>query len=570
MFSIGSSDGNGPSYFSVETKAGETHYFGQNQDSTMVASNSEKRRLWLINRIEDVAGNYIEFKYKNNHANGELVLSQVLYTGNEQQSLSPYNSINFIYESDIGGGYSEERTDQRFSYLPDGSISRQTELLRSIKVLSHDQVSRVYQLHYDDLFNGTKVLKAFQECSYEGTSLKPVQFEYHNEQAGVTFREGFTMNHNWHLGQAADFDNDGVTEAAFGYSNKLIIAKEGQWNNPIHTNIPFNASMIAAARVADVTGDDKPDLIYGHNHHEWHVATMHSGEWRHYMVKGINDAHAYGTTFSDIDNDGYVDMIYQQSLTWKVAFGRGFSSDGYFFETPKVIHTNTKIHMKKSSPAYFIDIDGDGVSEIFARRASNELHQAMKVVVDSNRNVKFLPIADYLFEKQRISSAERDALGPNYYGFSHKLKDGREPTLVDINGDGLSDLIYPYGGYWNLRMNTGKGFGAVKKIAVVAENNGVEKRGPIRIVDYNADGIADVLLPTYQYRASLGYLQDSRYHLAVGGRIFYFDHTNQRVDFFRDFVRPDYASITQCIYTNRRFQRRFETALYLLGRVSKR
>ena len=53
---------------------------------------------WRINKITDNHGNYMTFIYFNNPETMESWIEKIEYTGNNSQSLEPYNKIEFFYE----------------------------------------------------------------------------------------------------------------------------------------------------------------------------------------------------------------------------------------------------------------------------------------------------------------------------------------------------------------------------------------------------------------------------------------------------------------------------------------
>ncbi|MBI3186774.1 MAG: VCBS repeat-containing protein, partial [Gammaproteobacteria bacterium] len=74
--------------------------------------------------------------------------------------------------------------------------------------------------------------------------------------------------------------------------------------------------------------------------------------------------------------------------------------------------------------------------------------------------------------------------GINNIGYDSNKK------IVDVNGDGKSDLVLAYGGFWHIRLSTGSGFGNdinTGIASVYAEYS--------QAIDYDGDGRMDVIFP---------------------------------------------------------------------------
>ena len=82
---------NGDPYFIVETKNGMTMEYGYAKDAVVASPIA----AWLLNKVQDPNGNYIEYKYTKKGT--EVLLSEINYTGNENQGIKPYNQIKFAY-----------------------------------------------------------------------------------------------------------------------------------------------------------------------------------------------------------------------------------------------------------------------------------------------------------------------------------------------------------------------------------------------------------------------------------------------------------------------------------------
>ncbi|MEZ5584273.1 MAG: SpvB/TcaC N-terminal domain-containing protein [Candidatus Competibacteraceae bacterium] len=91
--------GNGPAWFEVWTKSGQHMRYGFTEDARIEAHGRDDVRLWAVDRITDTAGNYLTVNYIENDAEGSYRPDSILYTGNEQINLLPYNKVHFDYES---------------------------------------------------------------------------------------------------------------------------------------------------------------------------------------------------------------------------------------------------------------------------------------------------------------------------------------------------------------------------------------------------------------------------------------------------------------------------------------
>ena len=69
--------------------------YGNSLDSKLLTENGTNTIFWFINKIRDLNGNFIEFKYSMNDRSPRI--TQILYTGNFNTGTAPYNQINFSY-----------------------------------------------------------------------------------------------------------------------------------------------------------------------------------------------------------------------------------------------------------------------------------------------------------------------------------------------------------------------------------------------------------------------------------------------------------------------------------------
>ncbi|HET8669855.1 MAG TPA: SpvB/TcaC N-terminal domain-containing protein, partial [Candidatus Saccharimonadales bacterium] len=138
IYSYGS-QGGGPQSFKVHAKDGSVTEYGVTEDSRIEASGKSVVRLWAMNKSLDVMGNYYAVTYTEDNPNGDYRPERIDYTGNTAAGLTPYNKVQFEYES---------RPDIATRY-EGGSVMRTTQRLKNIQTLADSTLTREYRLNYD-------------------------------------------------------------------------------------------------------------------------------------------------------------------------------------------------------------------------------------------------------------------------------------------------------------------------------------------------------------------------------------------------------------------------------------
>lgn len=88
--------GNGPAYFTVETKGGHLQYFGNTSDSAVEQNTGAHPYMWRLNRQEDRAGNYYTVQYHENTSLGESYPVKIQYSGNDTAGIVPSNIVDLV------------------------------------------------------------------------------------------------------------------------------------------------------------------------------------------------------------------------------------------------------------------------------------------------------------------------------------------------------------------------------------------------------------------------------------------------------------------------------------------
>ncbi len=482
--------GNGPQYFVVTTKDGKTLYYGNSPDSRALADGSSTPYMWRLNKIEDANGNYMTYTYKTE--NGESVIDEINYTGNDDAGLDTYNSLQFYYDT---------KSDANTYYIGGASVD-QALLLREIRSYNEDDLFRKYNLYYTES-NFSHLNKITQTAS-DGSELNPTIISWGSD--GEFADETITVNNAdynstdvedkyWLSG---DLNGDGLTDliAMYNYESTNYFQKyEAAFDDD--RNLYFNRSSNPYSLPENVNGEiiktqfDASHLFNnfdGDNEAELIVPYLHKadGYYCEIVICIINEnynsvAHdinldnsetpAFAT--GDFNNDGINDLIYiehtptDEKYNGAILYPKpldkaSFSEEiNFSIDEPQTIFAN--------------DFNGDGLTDIF-------------ILTENGYYIYKNTGGDFDFHFVEIAVGDE-------FNSTYVIKQG------DFDGDGLIDFILNEKDTrnWFLATNDANwGFSLTSLPNITARNEIFTTNDDCRdnciVVDLNQDGKSDVII----------------------------------------------------------------------------
>ena len=457
--------GTGPASFKVWTKSGQVMEYGVTNDSRIEAQGKSSVSVWALNKAQDTVGNYLTVTYAEDSANGSYYPTRIDYTGNASKGLTPYNSVQFIYET---------RPDIVPMYHM-GSLIKSMVRLVAVKSFAGASLLREYRLGYGLIgANNTSRLSAITECAGDGSCLPATAISWSAESAGV-----FNTPNTWWPSSGAwcdpahltygDFNGDGKTDMICnGDDGRHIVAfssGDGNftssgwwptvWCNPAHLGF------------GDFNGDGKTDMICNNPADGRHLIAFSNGDgtftvpspwWPGYGA-WCDPAHL---KYGDFNGDGKTDMICNgDDGRHIVAFSSGdgnFTSSGWW---PPVW----------CDPGHldFGDFNGDGKTDMICNS-------------DTGWHLTAFSNGDGTF-----SSA------PSAWPSSGAWCDPLHLKYGDFNGDGKLDMICDSDAGWHL-IAFSKGDGTFAAPSGAWPSTGAWC-DPLRLKygDFNGDGKLDMM-----------------------------------------------------------------------------
>jgi RHS repeat-associated protein len=478
--------GGSPEWFMAEASNGWILEFGRTTDSRFMSNNISPATpiFWNINKIYDQYGNYIEFKYNNSGRHPRI--EKILYTGNSNAGLAPYNEINFYYNNKSGN-------EQYNNYIAGASI-KSHYILRKIAVESHNNTFREYELDYTQNFYSQ--LKSVKEKGFGGEELNSTLFKYGDDTPQVEL--GVTNALPANITAGGDFNQDGLSD--------IMLSNSTNW----------------AAYVSD-----------GNNNFAPYVAgVLPIGNWKVETFAGdlSQNLTVPGTSF-DFNGDGISDILLSgiSSINSNLVLNqiRVEQVNGYNNTTPYILFNGNALISNNGKYMYPGDFDGDGKDEIivFIRSAFPLTSPYYAILVEygnggiittpiiDNSDLRFAPFAEKIhvvdFDgdgKSELMVVHSGAGGvcsimelntssgtpvsnsiffsanPGYPTSFHTIYPG------DFNGDAKTDIVTYVNGIWQVGYSTGKTF-LVQPITFAVYT--AAELDQFRIGDFNGDGKMD-------------------------------------------------------------------------------
>lgn len=506
---------NGPEYFKVVTRAKDVHYYGKHNTASanalVKATHNSANKNWLIARTEDLAANYISYQYAQANGGKEHYIDKILYTGNDELGLAPYNSIDFIYADELNTQY--ERSDSTYGYSAGSEVSI-TKLLKQVQIYTDNNHLKTWQIYHQVSVQGEyNQVKAIQECSYLGNCFEPVSFEW-SEGASQYTKLGayFAASPDAGFVKSFDLDGSGVADLLSWKNNNVYLSLNN--GSQFDTGLNISATEFLSIKPIDLGADGKIDLISKNVSWRRWVLNSSSTGFSH-KAFGLPSALASDSLYVvDLDGDGRQDLLnissysaqwYRQepyTVTKEVCetepgvpdFCRTTYSTYYFTSTNQPISFSSgtfsgdiigsTLIKGGDESLRFSDFNGDGVTDLTLKAETISADELAIDYPDPN----IIPSSEsaffaFIFDKVTNQFIPYDVIG------SASIK---YPTPFDLNRDGLTDILYVSGSSWFYKINRGGGAGFAAAVNTGIPASSVDKNNEkTMLLDYDNDGQAE-------------------------------------------------------------------------------
>lgn len=410
-------------WFEVKTNTGMTYQYGNSANSKLSYRNKNghaRIASWYINRVEDKYTNYITYDYASSGMNIRPVT--ISYGNNCIKSRGINNKISFTYSS-LG------KNSRPFAIEDQRGIT--DVCLSSITTSCNDSVYRQYSFTYDGEHDNSEGkltrLVTIDERNGKGDRLPPIRFTWAplpSYYARASQLDVPTKNNNTLKNEitkqflAADMTGDGISDII-----RISVKKGVSIDSDSHE---YNAYVYVSRSNVSSSGSvtyDAPIVF----------------ELPKCYIRSDIDITIGGTSVTDIDGDGYNDLIVAYHNKVKKEWNNEFF---HIIRGSDVVAGNTNdydgfdiiLNAKNQTPLIAtFDTDGDGKEDV--------------VSVETRKKNGFYQCT-ILRHKARFDFDERQ--------INIKLDGNPEEMFTgDFNNDGLTDMIFLYRGGYKIYYNNG-------------------------------------------------------------------------------------------------------------------
>ncbi len=349
------------SYWVVTQKNGTKLFFGKTDDSKIEGVGKGAARVWALNKVLDVHGNFYTITYKEDDINGDYYPAKIEYTMSEatDQKLSKFREVIFSYET---------RDDHYAKYNP--SKIDLDKRLKWITVNIGGNVLRKYRLDY--VASGSSIdrsrLMAIQE--YGSGGIDPSSF-------------GFPISNYSPTGSV-------LPEVRFDWGDDFIGLKKSEKESYL-TGIDLlyavstdNLQRYLNIFSADINGDGLKDIVNvdvenglwrilfsnGEGFDPCYTESNLTGYYDLNHISNENLQRFLNIIPADVNGDGLTDIITVDTVSglWRILFSNGSGFDPFITESNLTgyydLNHISNENLKKYLNFFAADFSGNGLTDI--------------------------------------------------------------------------------------------------------------------------------------------------------------------------------------------------------------
>jgi RHS repeat-associated protein len=507
--------GNMPRRFEVRTKDGLVLQYGANPNSSSFVQTQGQGFAWYLDRVTDPNGNYRYYTY-NQLGDNEIAINSIDYSVSTAAGVTDHRHIVFDYETQptsikYVGGYLQKIT-------------------RRVKRIVHRSWEDIYfyELSYEQTADtGLSRLSAVRFCDVaSSTCTAPTTFEYSQGFQGYETPTVWLPHNTPHApvggpygpdSGLSDFNGDGKSDWhwLFSYADpRLFVASNdgSSFKEELFQQSSQIPEYFYEDRFADINGDGITDRFHIEhsqflNVDRYVTATALNNSFTSFtpwwfcgtepqckallMRGGYCNGDYLPDHTVDLNGDGRADRLWGSnhhctSLTsgWyaSLSTGTSYTDASQWLTGPWVDNGNNSLYSNIAS--YLHDVNGDSLPDLLWHAPASEWH--------------LLPNTGVGFDVSAQQLVSHTTIVPGYGYITSPNSDLRLEQFGDVNGDGLTDLIFVAEGRRDVWVQLSTGISFAPPAIWLAENQLAgkdptsNKSSGFEVADFNSDGLADL------------------------------------------------------------------------------
>lgn len=431
----GDTCGSGPCWFEVTDRNGVVKEYGRTADARIYSTNGKGVRVWALNKIVDLNGNYLTVSYQQTPGDGAYYPVSIDYSGNSRTGYAPMRHVYFEYQN---------RPDV-ITMASGGGVVRNTKLLTEIRTAVQGAPVLSYRFSYTQSASTAKsLLYQVQECAANGGCLPPLTLKWSALAPGL-IDSARQMNLQMTQGQLIplDINGDGLMDLA----NVRKLKTTDNFPTIIESWLSDGSTYLLSGSLsfantaggnfyaADFNADGRLDIIKCITSGKLQTQVfLSTGE--NYKASatynGPSSGIYYGASnevnfnLGDVNGDSKADLIYGVVKVFngysQVQVTNFIGNDSLFSPLPTQSFT---IQTQVGGKLYTGDFNADSKTDLaYVTTQLNTANALQSALLINN--------LDNQYDQENIQSF------PFYKGSGGQL------ILGDINGDGNTDMVYSY------------------------------------------------------------------------------------------------------------------------------